>query len=141
MILAAGYDAIIGGLIQIDIRGASGVSVKEKWEKDGASTYLGMSSAGFPNMFFTYGPQAPTALCNGPICAEMQGNWIVELIGYMQEKDLEQIDAETECENEYVQLVHDIARTSLLSGMKSVSGTLLTSCWLVTDFTAVVHGR
>jgi len=59
IIMATGYNAVIGSLISIDIRGPSGESISEKW-KDGMTTFLGMATKGFPNMFFTYGPQAPT---------------------------------------------------------------------------------
>lgn len=72
IVCATGYDAFTGGLRQIDIRGPSGESLSDHW-KDGTYTQLGMTVSGFPNMFFTYGPQAPTAFCNGPTCAELQG--------------------------------------------------------------------
>lgn len=62
IILATGYDAMTGSIMKIDIRGPSGESLPEKW-KEGTCTYLGMSINGFPNMFFTYGPQAPTVHC------------------------------------------------------------------------------
>ncbi|KAH7559607.1 Baeyerhypothetical proteinVilliger monooxygenase [Bipolaris maydis] len=67
----------IDSLKQIEIRGSSVESLSEHW-KEGTKTYLGMEVAGFPNMFFTYVLQAPTALCNGPTCAEIQGNWILQ---------------------------------------------------------------
>jgi cation diffusion facilitator CzcD-associated flavoprotein CzcO len=85
IISATGYDAVTGGLTQMDIRGPSGESLSEYW-KDGAKTYLGLAVSGFPNMFFTYGPHAPTALCNGPTCAELQGNWIFTAMNYMKKK-------------------------------------------------------
>lgn len=65
IILATGFDSVTGGLVQIDIMGTDGVSLKEKW-KQGTWTYLGMSTANFPNMFFLYGPHGPTAFANGP---------------------------------------------------------------------------
>jgi cation diffusion facilitator CzcD-associated flavoprotein CzcO len=65
IICATGYDAITGGLKNIDISGLGGQKLTKKWE-DSTKTYLGLCVSGFPNMFFTYGPQAPTALCNGP---------------------------------------------------------------------------
>jgi cation diffusion facilitator CzcD-associated flavoprotein CzcO len=67
LILATGYDAVTGSITQINMRGTDGVLVRDKWSK-GLSTYLGMTVANYPNMFFTYGPQSPTALCNGPTC-------------------------------------------------------------------------
>ncbi|KAJ0118573.1 Baeyer-Villiger monooxygenase [Diaporthe amygdali] len=65
IICATGFDSITGGLKQIDIKSICGESLADYWKK-GTRTYLGMTVSGFPNMFFTYGPQGPTALCNGP---------------------------------------------------------------------------
>lgn len=50
IICATGYDAITGGLTQIDIRGTSDESLKDHW-KNGVYTYMGMSCSNFPNMF------------------------------------------------------------------------------------------
>lgn len=65
IICATGFDSFTGGLKQINIKNTSGEPLAEYW-KDGIWTYLGMAISGFPNLFFTYGPQGPTALCNGP---------------------------------------------------------------------------
>ena len=65
IILATGFDALTGGLMHIDIEGTDGVTLKDKWAK-GTWTYLGMSTANFPNMFFLYGPHGPSAFANGP---------------------------------------------------------------------------
>jgi cation diffusion facilitator CzcD-associated flavoprotein CzcO len=67
VVLATGFDSVTGGIPQIDIRGVNEVSIQEKW-KNGLYTHLGMAVEGFPNMFFVYGPQGPTALSNGPSC-------------------------------------------------------------------------
>lgn len=67
LVLATGFDAVTGSIAQIDIRGTDGMLIRDKWGK-GLATYLGLSVATFPNMFFTYGPHGPTAFCNGPTC-------------------------------------------------------------------------
>ena len=79
LVLATGFDAVTGGLTSIDIRGTQGETLKEKWAK-GVRAHLGMAVAGFPNLLFVYGPQSPNAFCNGPTCAEVQGNWIARLL-------------------------------------------------------------
>lgn len=53
--LATGFDAVTGGLKQITVENGKGVKLNDKWAKR-TSTYLGLMSAGFPNMFFVYGP-------------------------------------------------------------------------------------
>ncbi|KAL0263672.1 hypothetical protein SLS55_002653 [Diplodia seriata] len=136
IVFATGFDAITGGISQIDIRRRSadgattalGQSLKEKWDRAGARTYLGLACAGFPNMFFTYGPQAPTAFCNGPTCAEMQGDWIVGLMRHMREKGLERVEAREESEEEWVRLVDELARKTLLPETKSTYYARLTEC-------------
>jgi len=68
IVLATGFDSITGGIAQIDLKGVDGSTIKDKW-KSGVHSYLGMTTANFPNLFFVHGPQAPTAICNGPSCA------------------------------------------------------------------------
>ena len=50
IVFATGFDAISGGVTQIDIRGEDGISIKDKWAS-GCFTHLGMTSTGYPNMF------------------------------------------------------------------------------------------
>jgi cyclohexanone monooxygenase len=42
-------------LLSIDITGANGLTLKQKWA-NGMFTYLGMATAGLPNMLFPNGP-------------------------------------------------------------------------------------
>lgn len=118
IVCATGYDAVTGGLTQIDIRGRDGVVLREKWE-DGAKTFLGMASRGFPNMFFTYGPQAPTAFCNGPTCAELQGDWILRLMNHAKEQSLQTLEVLEESEAQWKELIWKLADASLLSSVDS----------------------
>jgi cyclohexanone monooxygenase len=92
LVLATGFDAVTGGLTSIDIHGTNGPTLKEYWA-DGAKTYLGMASAGFPNMLYIYGPQSPSGFCNGPTCAEAQGDWVVDCLSYLREQGLSRIEA------------------------------------------------
>jgi hypothetical protein len=70
--------------------------------------------------FFTYGPQAPTALCNGPSCAELQGDWIVKLLEHMRRNNIQTVTATSESEKAWADGIWAIANMSLLPGTKSV---------------------
>ncbi|RGP72183.1 hypothetical protein FSPOR_2855 [Fusarium sporotrichioides] len=118
VICATGFDAVTGGMIDMNITGKSGLKLKEKW-KTGAKTYLGMAVAGFPNMFFTYGPQAPTAFCNGPTCAESQGEFIMSMIKYMSRTKFHAVEACQDAETDWGATVRDIANASLIPTTKS----------------------
>ena len=58
IVFATGFDAMTGALLEIDIRGRDGARCSDKWE-DGPRTYLGLTVAGFPNLFMVTGPGSP----------------------------------------------------------------------------------
>ncbi|KAJ4478075.1 cyclohexanone monooxygenase [Lentinula aciculospora] len=104
IVLATGFDAMSGGITQIDIEGTDGINIADKWA-EGVRTYLGMMSANFPNMFFIYGPGAPTALSNGPTCIEIQGEWINTCIKDMMDGGLTCIESSREAEEEWQKVI------------------------------------
>ncbi len=120
IICATGFDAVTGGLLQMGLQGKDGQSLQEKW-KNGTKTYLGMAVSGFPNMFFTYGPQAPTALCNGPTCAEYQGDFIIGVMNHMREQGLQRIEASADAEDAWGEDIRKFANATLLPETDSVS--------------------
>ncbi|KAJ3741135.1 cyclohexanone monooxygenase [Lentinula detonsa] len=119
IILATGFDAMTGGITQINIEGTDGISISDKWAR-GVRTYLGMMTAKFPNLFFIYGPGAPTAFSNGPTCIELQGEWINACIKDMMEKKLTRIEPLLEAEEEWQNEVLESMSSSLLSAPTSV---------------------
>lgn len=140
IICATGFDAFTGGLRQIDIRGSAGESLSEHWQ-DATFTNLGMTVAGFPNMFMTYAPHGPSALCNGPTCAQLQGDWIVDVVNHMKERGLKTMVAERKAEEEWRETVVNIANATLLPTTKSVSPQIAESQFRgVTNCSLVVYG-
>ena len=65
IVFATGYDGMTGAFNRIDIRGRDGERLREKWA-EGPRAYLGLSPAGFPNMFMITGPGSPSVLSNMP---------------------------------------------------------------------------
>lgn len=120
LILATGFDLITGSFNQIEIKGTAGELLSDKWSS-GISTYLGMCASGFPNMFFQYGPQSPTSFCNGPTCAEAQGNWIKDCLNYMRDKGFSTIEPCAEAEGTWVELVSNLGEASLIPRSRTVS--------------------
>lgn len=118
LIFATGFDSVTGGILSIDIKGVDGLSLKQKW-KNGTYTHLGMMTAGFPNMMFLYGPQGPTSFCNGPTCAEVQGDWIVSTITSLRDQANSHIDVTDKAEQDWRRLVNQIGEMTLLPQTKS----------------------
>ena len=61
IVFATGFDAMTGPLVAVDVTGADGRDPEDKWA-DGPSTYLGLTTAGFPNFFTITGPRSPSVL-------------------------------------------------------------------------------
>ena len=112
IVFATGYDGMTGAFSRIDIRGRGGVALKEKWA-EGPRMYLGLASAGFPNMFAITGPGSPSVLSNMPPTIEQHVEWISDFLAYMREHDVEIAEADAGAEAEWVDHVNDIASRTL----------------------------
>lgn len=113
IISATGYDAVTGGLVQMNVTGEHGRTLGQYW-KDGVETTLGVTVPGFPNMFMTYGPQAPTALWTGPACAEATGDWIKRIMLWANDNDVDKVVATVESGGEWRRIADAIASQTLL---------------------------
>jgi len=112
IVFATGFDAMTGALLRIDIRGAAGLALAEKWEA-GPRTYLGLQIAGFPNFFTITGPGSPSVLSNMPVSIEQHVEWISDCIVHMREKGHTRIEATTEAEDAWVEHVNEVATMTL----------------------------
>ncbi len=119
IILATGFDAGTGALTRIDIRGKGGRSLKEDWGRD-IRTTLGLQVHGYPNMFTTAVPLAPSAaLCNMATCLQQQTEWIADCVSFMREKDLSVIEPTAEMEENWVRHHDETAAATLISKTNS----------------------
>ncbi len=114
LVLATGFDAGTGGFTRMDVRGVDGRRLRDYWA-DGVRTHLGYGVPGFPNMLMLYGPQSPTAFCNGPTCAEVQGEWVVDCLRRLRSQGRTRIEATEEAANAWVKHMHDLEEMTLLS--------------------------
>ena len=112
IVFATGYDGMTGAFNRIDIRGRGGVALREKWA-EGPKAYLGLSPAGFPNMFMITGPGSPSVLSNMPPTIEQHVEFISDFVAYMGEHDVELAEADAEAEAEWVDHVNETASRTL----------------------------
>jgi cation diffusion facilitator CzcD-associated flavoprotein CzcO len=112
LVFATGFDAFTGALFNIDIRGRSNASLKQKWA-EGPRTYLGVAIAGFPNLFTITGPGSPSVFGNAIVSIEQHVEWISDCISYLRERGLERIEATAEAEDKWVAHVREVAGRTL----------------------------
>lgn len=118
IVFATGFDAMTGALANIDIRGKDGQALRDKWQ-DGPRTYLGLMSAGFPNLFTITGPGSPSVLSNMIVSIEQHVEWIADCLAHMQQHQLERIEATPDAEDAWVEHVNAVAHMTLFPQAKS----------------------
>ena len=114
LVLATGFDANTGGLTAIDITGTDGTSLADTWS-DGVDTHLGVAVTGFPNVLMLYGPQSASSFCNGPVCAELQGDWVIDLLLHMREQGAQRHDAAPDTGPAWSEHMAEVATMSLFA--------------------------
>ena len=118
IVFATGFDTVTGTLIKLNLRGKAGQSLAEKWT-DGPRAYLGLCSAGFPNLFMITGPGTPGILTNFPGCIEQNVNWITDVMVRMRDTGAVEIEASVDAETEWVEDIVKVADTTLLTKVDS----------------------
>jgi cyclohexanone monooxygenase len=81
-----------GPLKALNLKGRGGRTLDEQWA-DGPHTYLGISVAGFPNLFIITGPQSPSVLSNMPVSIEQHVEWVTDCIDSMRRTGKTTIEA------------------------------------------------
>jgi cation diffusion facilitator CzcD-associated flavoprotein CzcO len=112
LVFATGFDALTGPLLAVDIRGRGGVALADKWA-DGPRTFLGLSVAGFPNLFTITGPGSPSVLSNMIVSIEQHVDWITDAVVALRRRGVRTIEATPDAEDAWTRTVDENARATL----------------------------
>ena len=112
IVFATGFDALTGSLLAMDIRGAGGVTLRDRWA-EGPRNYLGLMVRGFPNLFTITGPGSPSVLSNVVHSIEQHVDWLDGCIAYLRHHGVTRIEPEQGAEDRWVDHVREVAGTTL----------------------------
>jgi cyclohexanone monooxygenase len=112
IVFATGYDAVTGAVLNIDIRTKGGGTLAQKWAA-GPRTYLGLMTAGFPNLFLVTGPGSPSVLTNMITSIEHHVEWIADCLAHLRDTGIQRMEAQRDYEDQWVQHVNEVADTTL----------------------------
>ena len=115
---ACGDEFVFVPLGMIDIRGRGGRSLQDKWQ-EGPRTYLGLTIAGFPNLFTITGPGSPSVLTNMLPSIEQHVEWIADCLEYLRSRGVTLIEAKGEAEEAWVGHVGEVAGVTLRASCSS----------------------
>ena len=112
LVMATGFDAMTGALLRTDIRGAGGARLCDAWA-EGPRSYLGLGTAGFPNLFMITGPGSPSVLSNMIVSIEQHVDWTLACVDWMRAKGYRRIEATAPAQEQWVAHVNEIANGTL----------------------------
>jgi cyclohexanone monooxygenase len=110
LVFATGFDAVDGNYRAMDLRGRGGRHIDDHWS-EGPTSYLGLSKAGFPNMFMILGPNGP--FTNLPPSIEAQVDWIGGLIGHAERTGVRTVEPTPTAEDGWTATCREIADMTL----------------------------
>ena len=113
IVFATGFDAMTGTLLGMDIRVKGGTTLREQWAH-GPHTYLGLMTAGLPNLFMITAPGSPSVLSNVVVSIEQHVDWITDCLTYLRDRGLSRIEADDAAQEAWVTHVNEVADRTLL---------------------------
>jgi len=118
IVFATGFDAVTGAITAVDITGRDDAALKDKWA-DGPQTYLGLTTAGFPNLFLITGPGSPSVLSNMAVSIEQHVDWVLDCLGHLRAHGFAAIEPTATAEAGWTQHVNDCADITLFPAANS----------------------
>ena len=100
IVFATGFDAVTGSLKRMNITGAGGVKLSDKW-RERPLNYLGLMVSGFPNLFMIHGPGSPGVLAQMITSGEWQVELVAGIIEDLNRRGIAAIDATPEAEERW----------------------------------------
>jgi cation diffusion facilitator CzcD-associated flavoprotein CzcO/acetyl esterase/lipase len=121
IILATGFDTSTAAILKLGVVGRDGVRLDDRWA-NGPASFLGISTAGFPNLFTICGPQSPAGLYNFPLAIEDHVDFTADVIRELQSRGAATFEATREAEVAWNALVSGIlSRTVIPKGAEKGS--------------------
>ena len=119
IVYATGFEAGVGSINRIAITGREGRVLKDEWAT-ALRTTVGMQVHGFPNMFMTMAPFAPSsALCNLPVCSDHQVGWIAQAIGFVVDSGVTSLEPTAETETAWMDHHTEVSEPTVFGSNKN----------------------
>ena len=106
LVWATGFDFGTGAMLRMGIVGRDGLALNDHWAA-GPTTFLGIQTAGFPNLFFPGGPHA--AAGNNPRYNGDQVDFVTDLLVHARTVGSEVVEVTAEAEDRWTAMIDKAA--------------------------------
>ena len=111
LIYATGFDFMSRENVA-RVTGSDGRTIADKWREQGTRTFLGLHTAGFPNLLILAGPQSGGGKFNFAETIEEQTDYVVWLLSTMRENGHHAVDVRENDEADWAQHCADADRAT-----------------------------
>jgi cation diffusion facilitator CzcD-associated flavoprotein CzcO len=102
IVWATGFDFGTGAMARMGIVGRDGLALADHWA-DGPTTFLGVATAGFPNLFFPGGPHA--AAGNNPRYNGDQVDFVTDTLVWARDHDVDVVEVTDDAEDRWTSMI------------------------------------
>jgi 4-hydroxyacetophenone monooxygenase len=108
-------------LSSYEVYGRSGRSLREAWDGDNPTAFLGTAVPDFPNFFILYGPNQQTPYGSLMLVIEMQTRYIIDVLRQMAERDARSVEVRSDVHADFVEQIDALHDTMVWShqGMRT----------------------
>ncbi|MCM6772057.1 NAD(P)/FAD-dependent oxidoreductase [Nocardia sp. CDC159] len=118
IVFATGFDVSTQGT-PFPIVGRGGRVLAQEWSR-GAYAYKSVAVAGYPNLFFTFGPNSGPGHNSALVYMEAQIDYLTDAIGLLLDRDLRMLEVRRDRQDRYnAALQRRLAATTWNSGCRS----------------------
>ncbi|HVW43579.1 MAG TPA: NAD(P)-binding domain-containing protein [Amycolatopsis sp.] len=131
----------------LEVVGRQGAKLREVWGDDDATAYLGITTPGFPNLFFMYGPNTNSGAGGSYFfIGESQGRYIMDMLRKMVRRRLGAVECRQDVHDRWIDEI-DAAHSRMVwshPGMstyyRNSSGRVVSnSPYRIIDYWALTH--
>ncbi len=102
----------------LDVRGRGGADLREYWQQQGIQTHLGVTVAGFPNLFFLLGPNTGLGHNSVVFMIESQIHYVLEAMSAVERRGADAVEVTSGAQSTFNEQV----QRKLANGVWSTGG-------------------
>ena len=118
IVFGTGFE-VSGNLTRMKIVGRDGVELNDRWQRDGIGAHLGITMAGFPNLFLLVGPNTGLGHNSMIFMIEQQVAYVIQALAAMDRRDVDWIEVGEQPQRRFVDRVQTRLSDSVWSGCRS----------------------
>jgi len=106
IVLGTGFE-VSGNLTRISILGRDGLDLGDSWKQNGIGAHLGITVAGYPNLFLLVGPNTALGHSSMVFMIEAQVRYVMQALDLLRRRDALAVEVREEVQERFVAGVQD----------------------------------